>query len=52
MVDLRRLGKIMGRMFAVFFVACAISTVVMLVATSIYDPAAGKNIIVEAGEAV
>ena len=52
MVDLRRLGKIMGRMFAVFFVTCAISAVVMLVATLIYDPAAGANITVEAGEAV
>ena len=52
MVDLRRLGKIMGRMFAVFFITCTISAIVMLIATIIYDPATGSNITVEASEAV
>lgn len=52
MVDLKRLGKIMGRMFLVFFITCAISAVVMLIATVIYDPAVGTNIVIEAGEVV
>lgn len=52
MVDLRRLGKIIGRMFAVFFITCAISAVVMLIATLIYNPAIGTNITIEMGEAI
>ncbi len=52
MVDLRRLGKIMSRMFAVFFVTCVISAIVMLIATIICNPANGTNISTEAGEVV
>ncbi len=44
MVDLKRLGKIMGWMMLVFTVTGIISSLLMVVAVKIYPPAQGVNI--------
>lgn len=44
MSDLKRLGKILGRMFLIFFITCTIAAIFMLVVVKIFDPVGSANI--------
>ena len=52
MLDLKRLGNILKKMFLVFFITCFISATIMVIGVTIFDPAEGTNILVETSEAV
>lgn len=52
MIDLKRLGKIMGYSLIVFVITCIVSAVVMLVAVKIVDPVGTSNIIIDSNEKV
>lgn len=52
MLDLKRLGKILGVMFAVFFGTSLVAALVMLLSVKAIDPVGGAQILVEAGEAI
>lgn len=52
MIDLKRLGKIMGYSLIVFVITCIVSAVVMLVAVKIVDPVGSNNIIIDSSEVV
>jgi Na+/H+-dicarboxylate symporter len=50
MSSMKRLGKVMGTMMAVFLVTGVIAAVLMLGAVSLYPPAQGTKIVLEAPE--
>lgn len=52
MLDLRRLGKIMGYSLLVFVTTCVISAVFMLVSVKIVKPVDGTNILIDSSEVV
>jgi len=52
MLDLKRLGNILKKMFLVFFITCFISATIMVIGVTIFDPAEGTNILVETSEVV
>ena len=52
MLDLKRLGNILKKMFLVFFITCFISATIMVIGVTIFNPAEGTNILVETSEAV
>ncbi len=52
MFDLKRLGKILGTMFLVFFGTSFVAATFMLIAVKVVDPVGGATILVEAGEAL
>lgn len=52
MLDLKRLGKIMGYSLIVFVITCIVSAIVMLVAVKIVDPVGSNNIIIDSNETV
>lgn len=47
MIDLKRLGKIMGYSLIVFVVTCIVAAIVMVVAVKIIDPVGSNNILVD-----
>lgn len=49
MVDMKRLGKIIGNSLLVFTIMSLITAVIMLVITKLIDPVGSSNIILEAG---
>lgn len=51
-VDMKRLGKIIGNMLLVFMVTGLIASVIMIVAVNVYPPARGVNISLEATEEI
>lgn len=51
-VDLKRLGKILGIMLAVFVITGILSAILMIVAVSLYPPAEGVSLELEAPEEV
>ncbi len=52
MIDLKRLGKIMGYSLIVFVITCVAAAIVMLVAVKIVDPVGSNNIIIDSSETV
>lgn len=48
MVDLKRLGKIIGYMLLVFVITGLIASIIMIIAVNIFPPAEGVNIAMEA----
>lgn len=52
MIDLKRLGKIMGYSLIVFVITCIVSGVVMLISVKLVDPVGSSNIIVDSNEVV
>lgn len=52
MFDLKRLGKILGVMFCIFFGTSLVAALFMLFSVKLVDPVGGAQIIVEAGEMV
>ena len=44
MADLKRLGKIMGRMFLIFLITCTIAAIFMLVVVKIFNPVGNASI--------
>lgn len=50
MADLKRLGKILKNLFAVFVVTGAIASICILIVVKAFPPAEGVNIAMEAGE--
>ena len=52
MIDLKRLGKIMGYLLIVFVITCVAAAIVMLVAVKIVDPVGSNNIIIDSSETV
>ncbi|MBP1926667.1 Na+/H+-dicarboxylate symporter [Sedimentibacter acidaminivorans] len=49
MINMKRLGKILGNLFLTFVVTGFIASVVILVVVKLFPPAAGVNIVMEAG---
>ncbi|MBE6151765.1 MAG: dicarboxylate/amino acid:cation symporter [Firmicutes bacterium] len=47
MIDLKRLGKIMGYSLIVFVITCIIAAVVMVLAVKIVDPVGSSNILID-----
>lgn len=47
MLDLKRLGKIMGYSLIVFVVTCIVAAIVMIIAVKIVDPVGSSTILVE-----
>ena len=52
MIDLKRLGKIMGYSLIVFVITCIVSAIVMLISVKIVDPVGSSNIIIDSNETV
>lgn len=52
MLNMKRLGKILGYMLGVFVVTGAISTTIIIIAVKIFPPAAGLNLQLSAGAAL
>ena len=52
MVDLKRLGKIMGYSLIVFTITCIIASVVMLVSVKIVNPLGSNSVLIDATETV
>jgi len=52
MSNLKRLGKIMGRMFLIFFVTCTVAAIFMLVIVKFVNPIGDASIVVDATETV
>lgn len=48
MLNMKRLGKILGSMFLVFFITGLIASTVIFIVVTIFPPAAGANITMEA----
>lgn len=51
-VDMKRLGKIIGNMLLVFMVTGLIASIIMIVVVNVYPPAKGVNIALEATEEI
>ncbi len=49
MLNMKRLGKILGSMFLIFFITGGIAAIVIIIAVKIFPPAQGINIVMEAG---
>lgn len=47
MIDLKRLGKIMGYTLIVFVITCIIAAIVMLIAVKVVDPVGNNSILVD-----
>jgi len=47
MIDLKRLGKIMGYSLIIFVITCIVAAIVMTFAVKIVDPVASSNILVD-----
>jgi Na+/H+-dicarboxylate symporter len=47
MVNMKRLGKILGNMFLTFVITGLIAAVIILIAVKVFPPAAGANIVFE-----
>lgn len=52
MIDLKRLGKIMGYSLIVFTITCIIASVVMLVSVKIVNPLGSNSVLIDATETV
>lgn len=52
MIDLKRLGKIMGYSLVVFTITCIIASVVMLVSVKIVNPLGSNSVLIDATETV
>lgn len=52
MVDLKRLGKIMGYSLIVFTITCIIASVVMLVSVKIVNPLGSNSVLIDTAETV
>lgn len=52
MIDLKRLGKIMGYSLIVFTITCIIATVVMLVSVKLVNPLGSNSVLIDATETV
>lgn len=52
MIDLKRLGKIMGYSLIVFTITCIIASVVMLVSVKIVNPLGSNSVLIDATEKV
>lgn len=52
MIDLKRLGKIMGYSLIVFSITCIIASVVMLVSVKIVNPLGSNSVLIDATETV
>ncbi len=52
MIDLKRLGKILGIMLGVFSITGLVAAVVMLLGVKIMDPVGNASILLEAGETI
>lgn len=50
MVDMKRLGRIIGNMFLIFIITGLIASVIMITVVNIFPPAKGVNIAMEAAE--
>ena len=51
MTNMKRLGRILGYMLAVFLATGLVAAVVIIIAVKLFPPAAGVNIMLEAGNA-
>lgn len=49
MMNMKRLGKILGSMFSIFFITGGIAAVIIIVVVKIFPPAQGINIVMESG---
>lgn len=49
MMNMKRLGKILGSMFSIFFITGGIAAVIIIVVVKIFPPAQGVNIVMESG---
>lgn len=49
MFNMKRLGKILGSMFLIFFITGGIAAIIIIIAVKIFPPAQGINIAMEAG---
>lgn len=52
MIDLKRLGKIMGYSLIVFTITCIIASVVMLVSVKLVNPLGSNSVLIDATETV
>lgn len=52
MIDLKRLGKIMGYSLIVFTITCIIASVVMLISVKIVNPLGSNSVLIDATETV
>ena len=52
MIDLKRLGKIMGYSLIVFTITCIIASVVMLVSVKIVNPLGSNSVLIDTAETV
>ncbi len=49
MLDMKRLGKILGYMFLVFFITGGIAAIIIIITVKIFPPAQGVSLVMEAG---
>lgn len=49
MLDMKRLGKILGYMFLVFFITGGIAAIIIIFVVKIFPPAQGVNLVMESG---
>ncbi|MBZ2174489.1 dicarboxylate/amino acid:cation symporter [Schnuerera sp. xch1] len=52
MVDMKRLGRIIGSMLAVFIVTGLIASIIMIITVNIFPPAEGVNLTMESAEEI